>query len=47
MLFSSLLVGSVATTAEWLTAAKIMTTIGTGCLTVASAVEKLKNEYRI
>lgn len=43
MLFSSLVVGAVAT--KWLVAAKIMTAVGTGCLAVAPAVEKLKNEY--
>ena len=46
MLFSSLVVGAVATTAKWLMAAKIMTAVGTGCVAAAPAVEKLKNEKR-
>ena len=46
MLFSSLVVGAVATTAKWLIAAKIMTAVGSACVTAAPAVEKLKKEYK-
>lgn len=44
MLFS-IIAGVVATTAKWLLAAEVMTTVGTGCLIAAPAVDKLKEEF--
>ena len=34
---------AAGTAAKWLLAAKIMTTVGMGCLTAAPAIEKIKN----
>ena len=45
MLFTSLAVAA-ATASKWLIAGKIIATVGTGLLTTAPAIEKMKRERR-
>ena len=45
MLFASLAVAAAATS-KWLIVGKIMATIGTGLLTAAPAIERMKRERR-
>ena len=45
MLITGLLFAA-ATASKWLLAGKIMTTLGTGLIAIAPAVENLKNERK-
>ena len=45
MLFTSFAIAA-GTATKWLLAAKIMTTVGMGCLTAAPAIEKIKNNRK-
>lgn len=45
MLFTSLAVAAAAAS-KWLIAGKIMTTVGTGILTIAPAIERMKKGRR-
>ena len=45
MLFASMAVVA-ATASKWLLAGKIMATVGTGLLTAAPAIERMKQERR-
>ena len=42
----SMIAGATVAATKWLLAAKIMTAVGTGYLTVAPAVEKLRAKKR-